>query len=382
MAGPLDLDLTIGVDLDVVDEPALSVPPTATDTGFLVQATTQPASPDEIRLIRSPADARAAYVNEPAIIANVDAWFGVGGANAGRLYLVPLGLDAAAAVAAIPDKYGPGQIIAPEVVSAADMADIRDYGWVNNRFYVAQAPDGAADAALITLKDGLVDDAGGRYTELEADTIIIPGEAPGATREVPASVVKAALMSRSDIVTGNPNLAAAGNHTPGASGQVDYALGIKADRTLEQIRALAREQINTFRVVNSRVRAYGYWTLADLAVLPQWWDVGGSRTVMALRAREQAGAGGMMFWQISADGAFLDKYKGALSGELAAFQRLGAVFGTDADPGYTVDVSRIQNPTNQLAQGLVKAVITVKTSPFAAALQITLTRRTIAQAAA
>src|SRR5580765_3457468 len=99
---PLDLDLDIGVDLDVVDEPEPSTPPTATDTGFLIQATTQPTSPDEVRLIRSPADARVAYVGETAILANVDAWFNVGG---GRLYLSPLAADAAAAAEAIPDKY-------------------------------------------------------------------------------------------------------------------------------------------------------------------------------------------------------------------------------------------------------------------------------------
>jgi uncharacterized protein YwbE len=372
----LDLDLDIGVDLDVTDEPEPSTPPTATDTGFLIHSLAAPeTSPAGVQLVRSPGDARSLYDGEVALLAAIDGWFYTGG---GRLYVSPLGVDEAAAAAAIPDKYGPGQLMAPEVVAAADIVALRDYGWDANRFYVAQAPDGATDAALITLKDALVDDAGGRFAELEADTIIIPGEAPGATREVPASVIKAALMSRNDLVTGNPNLAAAGNHTPGAAGQVDYALGIKEDRSLAQIRTLARDQINAFRVVNSRVRSYGYWTLADLAVLPQWWDVGGSRTIMALRAEEQAVAEEMLFGQVAADGVFLDKYQGALSGQLARYQRMGAIFGTEAKPGYTVDVSRVQNPVGQLAQGLVKAVLTVQTSPFAAALKLTLTRRAIA----
>lgn len=375
----LDLDLTIGVDLDVTDEPTPSTPPTKTDTGFLIISTAQVGSPTAVTLVRSPGEARSLFAGETAILAAVDAWFYTGG---GLLYVSPLGTDEVAAANAIPDKYGPGQLMAPEVVAATDMVGLRDYGWAANRFYVAQAPDGAADAALITLKDALVDTEGGRFAELEADRIIIPGEAPGATREVPASVVKAALMSRSDRVTGNPNLAAAGNHTPGAAGQVDYALDIKASRSLDQIRTLARDQINCFRIVNSRVRAYGSWTLADLATLPQWWDVGGSRTIMALRAEEQAVAEEMLFGQVAADGVFLDKYKGALSGVLARYQRLGAIFGTEAAPGYTVDVSATMNPTSQLAQGLVKASITVQTSPFAAALQLTLTRRAIASAAA
>jgi len=379
MAGPLELDIDLGVDLDVVDEPETTGPATATDTGFLIQALVVPASPDTVRQIRSPGDAKATYPGETALLANVDAWFSAGG---GKLYLSPLVTDAGVAAAAIPDKYGPGQLMAPEVVAAADQTDLRDYGWTANRFYVAQAADGASDSALNTAAEALIDDVGGRFAMLEADRIITPGDAPGTTHEVPASVIKAALMSRSDRVTGNPNLAAAGNHTPGAAGVVDFALGIKADRSLDSIKALARQQVNCFRVVNSRVRSYGYWTLADLEVLPQWWDVGGSRTIMALRAEEQAVAEEMLFGQVSADGAFLDKYKGALSGVLARYQRIGAIFGTQADPGYNVDVSTTSNPTSQLAQGLVKAVITVRTSPFAASLKLTISRRSITQAVA
>jgi hypothetical protein len=373
---PLELDL--GVDLSVVDDPPPSTAPTATDTGFLIHSLAQVESPDTVQEIKSPAQARALYPGETALLASTDAYFGVGGS---RLFFSPLGdtLDEGAAVAGFTPAMGPGQLMAPEVATAADMATLRDWAWDTNRVFIAQAPDAAAQAALETLATAVIDDAGGRNVMLEADRLIIPGTAPSATREVPASVVKAALIARSDRVTGNPNLAAAGNHTPGAAGESTYVLGIKNERSKAEQEALAQAQVNCFRTVNNRVRSYGFWTLADLDVLPQWWDMSGSRTIMALRAEEQAVAEELMFGQVAADGAFLDKYKAALSGVLSRYQRLGAIYGTEENPGYRVDVSTEVNPLTNVARGIITAVIVVKTSPFAAELKLTLTRRAITE---
>jgi hypothetical protein len=144
-------------------------------------------------------------------------------------------------------------------------------------------------------------------------------------------------------------------------------------------KTLAQAQVNCFRTVNNRVRSYGYWTLADLAVLPHWWDMGGSRTMMAVRAREAAAAEELMFGQVAADGAFLDRYKSALAAVLSEFQRNGAIYGTEENPGYSVDVSATINPVENVARGLITAIIKIRTSPFAAELEITLSRRAITE---
>jgi hypothetical protein len=370
---PLDLDL--GVDLQIADDPAVVGAPTATDTGFLIHNMTQEESPETVERVKSPAHGRELYPDEPALHAAIDGFFNVGGS---RLYVNKLDTDEVAAANAFDPTLGPGQLMAPQVVTTADQVSLRDWAWDNNRIYIAQAPDGASDAAVETLAAALINEEGGRFSMIEGDTLLIPGLAPGTTRDVAASVIKAGLMARSDRITGNPNLAAAGNHTPGAAGQADYVLGIKAERSTTSQKALAQAQVNSFRTVNGKVRSYGYWTLADLDALPHWWDVGGSRTVMAVRAREQAVAEELMFGQVAADGAFLDKYKGALSGVLAEFQRMGAIYGSELDPGYYVDTGVGVNPRENVAKGLITAVITLRTSPFAAALKIILTRRAIA----
>jgi hypothetical protein len=371
------LDIDLGVDLDIVEDAPPTNPPTATDTGFLIHSFAG-AAPTGVTAISSALQARELWPTETALLAQIDGYFGAGG---GRLYVSALATDAAAAVARYGPQHGPGQLMAPEVVLLADQVALRDWAWATNREFLAQGADGAAEAALITQKEGLVSPEG-RNAMLIGDWITIPGVAAGTTRDVAGSVIMGGLIARSDRTTGNPNMAAAGNHTPNAAGVVEYALGIKAERTIASQKTLAQNQVTSFRTVNGQVRSYGFWTLADLDVLPQWWDMSGSRTMMAIRAREGAVAEELLFGQIAADGAFLDRYKGALAGELAEFQRIGAVYGTAESPGYRIDVSAAVNPLPNIAQGKITAVIVAKTSPFAAELKLTLTRRAITDSVA
>jgi hypothetical protein len=370
------LDIDVGVDLEIVDDSNAGQAPTATDTGFLVHSMAASGSPATAQKLTNLAQVRAVYPGEATVQTYADAFFNIGG---GRLFVIPLGGSAAAAAAMITPEMGPGQIVAPEVVLSADQRVFRDLAWNTNRIYLADGPDGASDAAMEALATGLIS-LTGRNTGLWGDTLLIPGVAPGSTREVRASIVVAALMARSDIATGNPNLAAAGNHTPGAGGQSDYVVGIKAERTLDSIRTLAQNQVNSFRAVNGRARNYGYWTLADLEQIPQWWDLSGSRTMMALRAEEQAVAEEMMFGEVAADGLFIDRYTAALAAVCQKYQRLGAIYGSAQNPGYGIVTNSSVNPLANVAKGKITAQIKAKTSPFAAELDVTIIRRAITDA--
>lgn len=375
---PLTIDL--GVDVQVVDEPTVAAPPTATDTMFLIHTVAGSGSPQTAQVVTNNAQAKALYPAETDIQAISDAFFNIGG---GKMIVVPqLAGDATPAVSAaarITPQMGPGQVVVPEVTTAVNLTALRDWCWDNNRLLIANPADGANAAACQALQAALTDASKSKFTEIEADTILIPGSAPGTTREVRASVIKAALMARSDINTGNPNLAAAGNHTPNAAGQVQYAVGIKAERSGSEQDTLAASQVNCFRTVNGFVRAYGDFTAVNLTTLPQWWNVSGSRTIMALRALEAAQAEELLFGQVAADGLFLDRYYGALAGVCADLQRKGAIYGNDQRPGYSIDVSSAVNPIANLAQGIVTSSIKVKTSPSAVDLEITITRRQLTQ---
>jgi hypothetical protein len=367
--------LEIGVNVGVIDEPQAAIAPTRTDTLFLLHPNAVEGSPDVLTELRHKAQARELFDGETDLLAMTDAFFEEGGA---RMYVAPIPAGVgglATALGMIGPEHGPGQVIAPTVNGSADQVALADWAWEENRIYIADGPDAATDAALVTLREGVTTGSdGARNVGFEADTLIIPGEAVGTTREIPASVVKAALIARSDLLTGNPNLAAAG-----VNGECRYVIGIANERTPAERNALGTEQVNTFRVVYGRIRSYGYRTAVDLDALPHWWDLSGSRTIMAVRAREAAVAEANAFSQVDGSGVFLDKYDGALRGELADLQRLGALFRRGDDPGYRVDVSAVVNPLEQLAGGVVTAEVYVRTSPLAESLRVNIIRRPITQ---
>lgn len=361
----------IGTEITVVDELPAVAAPTATDHLFLIHT-----AADTVVTVRSAADARTAFAGETELVALTDAFFGEGGA---RLTAVPLaaGGDGSAqllaALALVPADLGPGQVIAPEITVAAQMAALADWAYATNRIYIPDGPAGSTDAALTTLAAALAGSGGARFTAPEADRLVIPGLASGTTRTVPASVVKAALIARNDIATGNPNLAAAGL----TNARCRYVLGIVNERGQTARDDLAEAGVNAFRTLYGQaIVPYGYRTVAG-ASLPLWWDLSGSRTVMAVRAREAAVAERVQFGQIDAEGGFLAAYQTSLAAELKELQRLGALFGTGTVPGYRVEAGFAVNPRADLAAGRVRARIRLKTSPFAEHLDIAITRRPI-----
>jgi len=362
--------VTIGIEIEIIDELAPVVAPTATDTLYLLHS----GVTDPVTLV-SAAEARDAFAGEAALIAMTDAYFAEGGA---KLVAAPLdegsGSELAADLEAFPADLGPGQLVVPEVVTGAAMADLADWAYRTNRTYIGDGPDGADDGALTALAATVRASDGARFASVEADTLLVPGLASGTTRRVPASVVKAALIARSDIATLNPNLAAAG-----VNGQCRYVIGIDDERSETRRNALGEVGVNTFRTIfGQAIRAYGFRTTADLDDLPLWWDLSGSRTVMAVRARAAAVAEDHEFGQIDGGGAFLASYEAALARELKELQGLGALYAESASrPGYSVTAGREVNPPASLAQGIVRARIRLKTSPFAEHVIVSIVRRAL-----
>lgn len=363
--------VTIGTEIQIVDELAPVVAPTATDPLFLLHSDVATAV-----TITSAAQGRTAFTGSAGLVAIVDAYFAEGGAT---IHAAPLVDNAgtpviADSVAAFPADMGPGQLVAPEVNTAQGLADLADFAFDTNRIYIADAADGATDAALGALGDALIGATGGRFASLEADTLLIPGIASGTTREVPASVVKAALIARNDRDTGNPNLAAAG-----VNGQTRYVVGIQDERDETRRAALADHGINTFRRVYGRIRSYGYRSTADLDNYPHWWDLSGARTVMTVRAREQEVAEAHMFGQIDREGVFFASYETALAAVLRELQNVGALYGTTTQPGYTVSAGWDVNTPADIRAGRVAARITLRTSPFAEHIVVSIIRRPVDQ---
>lgn len=365
-----------GVDVAVEDEEVIARLPTATDTIYLLTADTD--GPTTPTLVDSAAQVRADFASADDMIAEADALFGEGAA---RVYLLKISdaLDITTTLDKLPADLGPGQVVAPSLVTATDIGETASWAFATNRVYLPNGPDGATDAQLVTLASAVIAAADGRFTGLWADTAIIPG-AGGTTREVPASLIVAGMIARNDLRPGggNPNLAAAG-----ANVLPQYALGVTAERTDAETQALNEAQVNTFRTVAGQLRNYGFRTLADLEERPQWWDLGGARTVMDVRAHTRSATEDSVFAQIDGQGSAEDRVNGLISRRCLELERLGALFTGADDKGnpvrsFTVDTSRAVNPVAQVAQGRVKARVSLKTSPYLEHLEVTIVKQRLA----
>lgn len=364
-----------GVDVLVEDEEIIARLPTATDTVFLLTGDTNgPATPT---LVASAETVRDDFPTATTMIAETDTLFGEG---ARQVYLLKVDVASIATpLALLPADLGPGQVVAPPAVTATVIEAIATWAFATNRVYLANGPSGAADSAMVTLATAIVDSGDGRNTGLWADTAVIPG-AGETTRTVPWSVVVAGLIARNDLRPGggNPNLAAAGvNVLP------QYAVGVSDERTDAERETLNDAQVNTAKTVAGQLRNYGYRTLADLDALPQWWDLGGARTLMDLRAHIRSAGEDAVFGQIDGRASVEDRVNGIATSRCLTLLEKGALFAGNDERGnpvepFTVDTSRAINPLSQVAQGLVKLRVGLRTSPYLEHLEATLVKQRIA----
>jgi hypothetical protein len=365
-----------GIEATIVDEPNVGPgAPTATDTLFLISAdTAAPAVPTEIS---NATQMRVDYPTGTTLWAEVDAFLNESATPAGgsRVIAVQLvsGLSGLAdTLALLPASLGPGQVVAPTIVAASDHADIAEWALATNRTFLANGPSAATDAALITIASTIQASGFGRCAGLFADTAIIPGVG-ASTRQVPWAVVAAGIIARNDILTGNPNLAPAGNR-----GIAVYALGILDERTDAEMTTLNAAAVNVARApVGGAPRTFGFKSLADPDTLPQWVQLTGYRVVMDILANSAAASGSILFDQLDAKGLTLAKWHGLLATRCLELLRVGALFGNELT-AFTVDTGPGLNSPAQIALGRAQAGIKLKTSPYAEQLDIAITKQPIA----
>lgn len=360
-----------GVDTFVIDESLTGAAATATDTLYLL-------SPDGPA---TPTATTSADTGKPILDAQIRAYFTDGGkAITLQGYDAVVGVlpSLAEAIALLPP--GPGQVVAPEVVTSPEQITIAGDSWERNKVALLNGPSTATDTDLTTLATAIVAGADARGAALFADVAQYPGLTPLTTDDVPWSITVAALIARNDRLTGNPNLAAAGKRG------ISSAIGVTNLRNDTQRTALNTGQVNTAKDVFGSLRNYGFRTLADLDTLPHWWDLSGSRTVMAFRARAAAIDEDFVFDQVDGGGGMIGRYESRLRDALKDLYDIGALYGKTPDDAYRVDTGDLSdpndpiNPLENLAQGEVAAKVYLRTSPYAEHVTTTIVRRAITAA--
>lgn len=256
---------------------------------------------------------------------------------------------------------GPGQVSIPGQTSGTIHSALLSHANLNNRVAILDAPDSASSATLVAAATALIADVNARYGGMFGPRAIVPGITYNTTRDVPYSAVQAGMMARNP----RPNEPAAG-----AQGVSRYAIQAKYDYTDTERQTLNDAGVNIARNILGQVRTYGYRTLVNGTLLPQWLQLNSVRTIMAIKSKANEVGEIHMFKGIDGRGRELSKFNGDLTGVLIPYFEDGALYGDTPEEAFYVDTGSLVNTPTTIAAGQLKATISVRTSPFAETVDI------------
>jgi hypothetical protein len=265
---------------------------------------------------------------------------------------------------------GPGQLLIPgradaesHAAALAHCAGTSDQGV--NRVALLDGDQADAATSLDTRAAALRGALEDRYGALWAPWATIPGLAPGTSRVVPWSAIQAGICARNDAA-GNVNQAAAGSW-----GVSRYATGLTAAFTDAERESLLLAGVDTARTVYGNIESYAFRTLVDPAgPRGAWRELNHARLNMAIVAKAEAVGELVVFSQIDGRGHTLAKFNGLLAAMLKELYDDGALYGDEPTEAFAVNTGPAVNPPEQLAEGVMRAVLSVRMAPHAELVDI------------
>lgn len=283
-----------------------------------------------------------------------------------------------AALANFTKDLGPGQVAAFGRTTLAAQSALLAHAKANNRVALIDLADTGVAGTLVTAAAALKSDPNSRYGAAFAPWAKVPGVVAGQIRTVPYSAVQAGLIARSDI-SNSPNVPAAGEN-----GQADWVLDLSQpawdDNTRNNV--LNANGVNVAIVKYGGVRTYGYRTLTDPVVNPNWVEFSNVRLYMAIAALGDAIAERYVLSQIDGKGRKIGQFGGELTGMLVPFFEEGSLYGDTPSEAFNVDVGPQVNTVQSIQARQLKAVIALRMSPFAEDVILELVKTAITEAVA
>lgn len=281
------------------------------------------------------------------------------------------------AINGISKTLGPGNLGAPGRFAVDVQTALLAAAEATNRYAVLDT-DPAADAvellsATLELR-GLDSD---RYGMLWAPWAVVSGVAPGTKRTIPWSPIQMGACARVDK-TGNPNQAAAGQW-----GVSNSAIGLTQAFSDDEAEQLLYAGVDTARTVYGAVEAYGFRSLVDPnGPRRDWLQANWGRLNMAIVAQSERVGQSKVFAQLDGRGHTIAAYNGALAGVLLDFYNRDALFGDTAVDAFEVNTGPQVNTIENIADGILSAVLDVCMSPHAELVRIYIVKSPIAVALA
>lgn len=279
------------------------------------------------------------------------------------------GVNSAAYTAAL-DLFGPnlgdGAVAIPGVGSSVHAALLAHAKKYNRRIALLSDSETASTSTLSTAADNLNSEFGGLFAPwVQIATPV------GLKYTSPEGYV-AAVRNRAHTEAGPWRVPA---------GQIATArsvVGLKYDYTRAQGDTLDAAKVNVIRYVNNTIRLYGWRSLSDdtanYAMLNSR-DVLNNVVVQAEARLEQ-----FVFQTIDGKGQLLASVGGTLVGVLESMYIAGGLYskvgpnGALIDRGYLVDTGPNVNTLETLSNNEVRALVSVRVSPSAAMISVTVVK--------
>jgi hypothetical protein len=273
--------------------------------------------------------------------------------------------------------FGPGAVAVPGQAGSTIWDALRDHAVANRRIALCATTSARTSSEAI----GDADDywggtsatrTQGSYMAFYWPWVTVP-DGFGGSRDQSPEAFAAAARARAHL-QGGP-------WRPGA-GEVStsrYVTGLKVPVTKATGDTLDASRVNALRVIGNTVRVYGARSVSSDEI--NWRFITYRDTLNFITGRAEAALEPLVFRPIDGRGNLFGEIEAILTGIMEPIRADGGVYegidpvtGNQLDSGYSVNADSANNPTANLANGVVTAVIGARVSPVADEINITITK--------
>lgn len=262
-------------------------------------------------------------------------------------------------------NLGNGAVAIPGIGSTVHAALI-SHAVANRRVALLSEAENATIAQLKTTAGNL----NSEYAGLFAPWVQIA--TPAGTKFISPEGYVAAMRNRAHVEAG-PWRAPAGQIAVARS-----VIGLKTEYTRTQGDDLDANKVSAIRNINSTVRLYGWRSLSDDTA--NYALLLGRDVLNYLVWQSEARLEQYVFQTVDGKGQLLSAINGTLVGILEPIRQAGGLYerindnGDLIDPGYLVETGSTVNTLENLANNEVRARISVRVSPAAALISVTIVK--------
>ena len=264
------------------------------------------------------------------------------------------------------NSLGGGAVAIPGVGSTVHAALNAHVRATNRRIALLSEAETASEATLATTADGLNTEFAGLFAPW------VQVSTPTGLKYTSPEGYVAAMRNRAHAEAGPWRVPA---------GQIAVArslVGLKYNYTRAQADALDAAKVNAIRYIGNTIRLYGWRSLSD--DVDNYAMLTGRDVLNSIVVEAEARLEQFVFQPIDGKGQLLSSVGGTLVGILEPMYAAGGLYaqvgptGALADRGYRVEVGPAVNTLETLANNEVRARVSIRVSPSAALISVTVVK--------